>query len=273
MISGTASNGGNDLLAALPPREREGIRQQGEHIRLTRDEILGEPGARIHHVYFPADGFIALLAGVDGHDALAMGLVGSEGMLGAPLVLGLHTSPLRARVQGDGSALRIKAADFLRALAAVPLIERQLRRYVGARLEQFARTAVCASCHVVEARLACWLLMAHDRAHGDRFYLTHDRLARLLGVRRSGVSTAAGVLQGRRLIGYTRGHIAVLDRRGLEQAACGCYGEERGTVTPMIVAAGARNDPAGAVAGAPRPPAPQQNPALVPGLRVAPHRH
>jgi CRP-like cAMP-binding protein len=241
VIQGKASPGGNDLLAASSPKERDYVQQHGERVTITQDEILGEPGERIRHVHFPLEGFIALLASVEGHDALAVGLVGSEGMLGAPLVLGVHTSPLRARVQGSGSALRIKAAEFQRVLLEAPLLERGLRRYLGTRLVQLAQTAACASFHVVEARLACWLLMAHDRAHGDRFYLTHDRLARLLGVRRSGVSTAAGVLQHRKLVRYTRGHIQVLDRPGLEQTACGCYRLTCDAVHPL--AAARREDP------------------------------
>lgn len=222
VIPEQASIGGNDILAALPPRERDSILQRSERVPLTPEEILGEPGERIRQVYFPLDGFIALVAGLNGREALAVALVGSEGMLGAPLVLGVPASPLRARVLTFGSVLRIKAADFQRELARAPAFERRLRRYLGARLAQVAQTAACASFHVVDARLACWLLMAHERAHGDRFYLTHDRLARLLGVRRSGVTAAAGVLQSRHLIRYTRGQIAVLDRAGLELMACGC---------------------------------------------------
>ena len=271
MISGTASTGGNNLLAALPLRERENLQQHGEQVPLTPDEILGEPGERIRHVYFPADGFIALVAEVDGHDALALGLVGSEGMLGAPLVLGSHTSPLRTRVLAAGSALRLRATEFLQAVAVAPGFERLLRRYLGVRLEQFALTAACASFHVVEARLACWLLMAQDRSRGDRFYLTHERLARLLGVRRSGVSTAACVLQGRRLIRYTRGHVLILDRPGLEAAACGCYRTVKNTVSASAAAPILRDELPGADGALPlaaQPPA-----VSSPGEWVAPHRH
>lgn len=262
VIPEQASNGSNEILAALPPRERDSILQHSERVPLTPDEILGEPGERIRQVYFPLDGFIALLAGVDGREALAVGLVGSEGMLGAPLVLGVQTSPLRARVQAFGSALRIKAADFQRDLVRAPALERLLRRYLSVRLAQLAQTAACASFHVVDARLACWLLMAQDRAHGDRFYLTHDRLARLLGVRRSGVTTAAGVLQSRHLIRYTRGHIVVLDRAGLELLACGCQKPQR---EPAGAAAVATLDAGPAIAASndvvlplPLPPAPRQ---------------
>lgn len=223
MTTGTASSEANELIAALPARERDGLLVRCDRVDLAPDEVLGEPGERIRHAYFPTRGFVALLAEVDGHEALALGLVGSEGMLGAPLALGLHTSPWRARVQVAGGAWRIVAADLSRALAGSPVLERRLSRYLGSRLEQLARTAACASFHVVGMRLAYWLLMAHDRAHGDRFYLTHDRLSHLLGVRRSGVTTAAGVLHALELVHYVRGHIIVLDRAGLERAACSCY--------------------------------------------------
>lgn len=258
MSPGMASSERNDLLSALPPRELESVWRHGERVDVALDEILGRAGERIRHAWFPLDGLVALLAEVDGREALAVGLVGSEGMLGAPLALGVRASPLRARVQVAGSALRIAAADFERVLAQAPFLERSLRRYAARRLAQVARTAACASFHVVEARLACWMLMAHDRAHGDRLQLTHERIARLLGVRRSGVSTAAGRLQARALIDYTRGHILILDRAGLERAACACYGLERGEVAPVELA---------------RPAVARPGTVQAPLLRVVPHRH
>lgn len=252
MNTRTPSGEDNDMLGALPPRERDGILGRCERVALAADDVLGEPGERIRHAYFPTRGFAALLAEVERHEALALGLVGSEGMLGAPLALGLHTSPWRARVQVAGDALRIVAADLSRALADSPVLERRLRRYLGGRLEQLSRTAACASFHVVGTRLAYWLLMAHDRAHGDRFYLTHDRLARLLGVRRSGVTTAAGVLHALQLVHYVRGHIVVLDRVGLERAACSCYRadhEPRRAAVPRTVPS---REGAGGLAPAPQ---------------------
>ena len=218
-MSPVTSSDSNQLLAVLPSRERERVLGHCEPVALVPDQILGEAGQKVHHAWFPTSGFVALVAEVDRHEALAVGLVGSEGMLGASLVLGVQTSPLRARVQVAGSALRMLAADVPRVLAEAPALERRLRRYLGGQLAQLARTAACASYHVVGKRLAYWLLMAHDRAHGDRFYLTHDRLARLLGVRRSGVTTAAGVLHDRALINYVRGHVVVVDRVGLEWSA------------------------------------------------------
>lgn len=243
MNSSEASTGTNDLLAALPQRERERVLKHCERVMLAQDAVLGEPGELITHVYFPVDSFVALLTQVDHHDALGVDLIGSEGMLGTSLVLGVDTAPLRARVQGAGSALRMKAADFQRVLTESPVLERQLRHSLHVLLLQLAQTAACASFHVVDVRLACWLLMAHDRAHGDRFYLTHDRLARMLGVRRSGVTTAAGVLQSRKLIGYTRGHIVILDRKGLEQISCSCYRSVREAFKRLAPAAMYHADP------------------------------
>ena len=214
---------GNELLAALPPLERARFLELCEPVILETDDIVAAKGARIHHAYFPIDCFVSLLTGVTPHDSLALGLVGREGMLGTSIVLGMSSSPLHARVQAAGNAFRIAAADLRRALADVPTLEHRLRRYIDVEFAQLALTASCAVFHVAEPRLAYWLLMAHDRTDGDRLYLTHDRLATMLGIRRSGVTLAAGVLQRAGLITYTRGHIAIVDRKGLERAACSCY--------------------------------------------------
>lgn len=217
------STGIKNLLEILPAQEKACVLKHSECIALVQGEILGEPGARIAHVYFPVDSVISLMAKADQRNMLGVGLIGCEGMLGASLVLDIHSSPLSARVESAGNALRMKAEDFERTLAEMPFLDQQLRRYLYILSTQFAQTAACAAFHVLDVRLACWLLMTQDRSQTDRFYLTHDRLACMLGVRRSGVTAAARGLKQRKLINYTRGHIVVLDRRGLEQAACSCY--------------------------------------------------
>ncbi len=197
--------------------------QRCEPVELLFGTVLCEPGDRIRHVHFPIGGFISLVAMVDGKSSLEVGLIGNEGMLGVSLALGVDTSPMRALVQGSGSALRMATAAFQSELQHTPPLRRSLDRYIYVLMAQLAQTAACTCFHVLEARLARWLLMTHDRALQDRFYLTHDLLSHMLGVRRSGVTRAAGVLQKRKLIHYSRGDITVLDRPGLERASCECY--------------------------------------------------
>jgi CRP-like cAMP-binding protein len=160
---------------------------------------------------------------VEGHLALEVGLVGREGMLGIPLALGISVSPVRALVQGAGPALKMSAARFRKELAASPPLQRELQLYVHTMMAQISQTAACNRFHVVEARLARWLLMTRDRVRSGEFRMTHEFLSHMLGVRRVGVTEAAGALQRRKLIEYSRGIIRILDGRGLEAAACSCY--------------------------------------------------
>jgi CRP-like cAMP-binding protein len=197
-------------------------------------DVLCEPGDRIGYVYFPAESFISLAAPIDGRASLEVGLIGNEGMLGLPLILGINVSPQRALVRGSGKALRMQAAAFNQELTINPALHQGLNRYLHALMVQFAQTAACTRFHSLDARLARWLLMTHDRAHSDSFHLTHDFLADMLGVRRVGVTKAAGDLQRTNLISYRRGEITVVNRSGLERAACGCYQAMKDTYREVL---------------------------------------
>jgi CRP-like cAMP-binding protein len=213
----------NRLIGALPRRERSRFLQDCEPVNLTFGQVLCEPDEPYRHAWFPLDGFISTVATVGTHQPLEVRLIGNEGMLGATLILGVNTVPLRAVVQGTGAAWRIGAAALRRALGRSPALRPLLSRYLYVLVAQLSQSTGCNLFHDVEARLARWLLMTHDRAHVDYFHLTHAFLADMLGVRRSGITVAAGALQQRRLIHYARGKISVLDRAGLEAASCDCY--------------------------------------------------
>ena len=214
----------NSILAALPRRSYLRLLPDLTPVELVFGEVLYEPGTPIRDVYFPSLSLVSLLTLVEGHLALEVGLVGREGMVGFPLALGVDVSPVRALVQGAGPALRMDAARFRKELRSSPPLQGELNRYVHTMMAQISQTAGCNRFHVVEARLARWLLMTRDRMRSGDFRMTQEFLSHMLGVRRVGVTEAASALQRQKLIEYSRGNIRILDHRGLEAACCSCYG-------------------------------------------------
>ena len=213
----------NQLIAALPAAERQAFLAGCTPVDLVMASVLYEPGDRIRHIYFPTESFISMLTTVDGDSTLEVGMVGSEGMCGYGLLLGSDTAPLRALTQGAGAAWCMKSETFRACLENMPALREIMDRYMYVILRQLAQTAACTRFHVVERRLARWLLMTQDRAHADSFDVTQEFLAFMLGVRRVGVTTAASALQARKLIRCRRGNISILNRKRLENFACTCY--------------------------------------------------
>lgn len=213
----------NQLLAALPKKDYQALDKHLEEVPLVFAEVLYRANVLMSDVYFPNSGIISLLAGADERSTLEVGMVGSEGMVGLSVFLGVDASHNTAVVQGAGSAMRMKAGVFRRESQNGGALPRILRRYAHSLITQITQAAVCNQFHDLETRLARWLLMMHDRMDGDGFQVTQNFLSNMLGVRREGVSLAASNLQKLDLIGYSRGRLKIFDRDGLEAKSCGCY--------------------------------------------------
>lgn len=224
----------NHLIEQLPRKDRVRLLAVSEPVVLVLADVLANSGKPTRHVYFPTDGFISLVASIDDKPGVEVGMVGREGMLGAQLVLGVTTAPLHALVQGSGTAWRISALAFRLELEHSAALRRGLERYIYVLMSELASAAACLRFHMIGPRLARWLLMSQDRSHSDCFHVTHEFLAYMLGVRRVGVTAAAGGLQRGGLIAYHRGEVTVLDRKGLEAAACSCYAQGQRTYAELL---------------------------------------
>ncbi len=218
-----ASQAANNLLAALPDNDYPRMLARLELVTLHFGDVIYQFDQPIEHVYFPTNSQVSILTRTEGHQALVVSMAGHEGMLGIPLALGVNDSPVRALVQGSGMAWRMTSAHFHDEFQQNMLLQRNVHRYIHELMVELAQTAACNRFHHVEARLARWLLMMRDRVLSNKLHLTQDLLGQMLGVRRVGVTQAAGALRQRKLISYSRGEISILDAPGLEAAACSCY--------------------------------------------------
>jgi CRP-like cAMP-binding protein len=212
----------NRLLATLPIKNYQNLLTKTERIELIFNENIYTPGDIISDVYFPESGIVSLLSAVEANSTLEVGIVGNEGMVGLPVFLGVKTSNNRAVVQGAGFALKMSADEFLDECETGEL-PRILQRFTHSLMTQISQSAACNRFHEIEPRLARWLLMTGDRMQSDEFQITQEFLSNMLGVRREAVNKAATHLQQQKLISYSRGNLSILNRQGLETAACNCY--------------------------------------------------
>ena len=219
------------MLGALPRKDYQKLLPLLEPVKLVFGETLYKSQARIRHVYFPVDCFVSMLITVDAGRAAEVGLIGSEGMIGVPMALGVAVSPFRAVVQGGGTAMRLKTVDFRRNFSNSHALKREVFLFTHLLMIQIAQTAACNRFHVVTQRMARWMLMTRDRVNSNEFRITQEFLALMLGVRRVGVSAAMCRLRERKLIVYRRGTITILDHEGLVAASCVCYKTVKDTYT------------------------------------------
>jgi CRP-like cAMP-binding protein len=224
----------NHLIESLPRKDRVLFMKVCQPVTLDLARVLYERNKPTSYVYFPTEGFISLIAMTDGSPGVEVGMVGREGMLGAHLALGVLITPLHAVVQGAGTAWRLNTSEFRHQLKSSPAFQQILNRYVYVLMAQLADSAVCLRFHQIGPRLARWLLMSQDRAQSNKFHVTQEFLAYMLGVRRVGITAAAGNLQRSGLIEYSRGELTVISRSGLEAAACNCYAADRKSYIELL---------------------------------------
>jgi CRP-like cAMP-binding protein len=214
---------GNDLLAALPPEDLARIAPRLEVVSMALGDVLYESGLKLRYVYFPTTAIVSMLHVLANGSSAEIAVVGREGVLGIALFMGGETTPSRAVVQSAGLSFRMKAQHLKDEFARFGPLMQLLLRYTQALITQMSQTAACNRHHSVDQQLCRWLLLSLDRLSSNQLAMTQELIANMLGVRREGVTEAAGKLQDAGLIVYSRGRIAVLDRRGLEARSCECY--------------------------------------------------
>ena len=214
---------GNRILLGLPLEERERVLRTLQPVTFALGDVVYESGGQLDNIYFPTNSVVSLLYTMEDGSTAEMGLAGNDGVVGVALFLGGDTTPNRAVVQIAGGAFKMKARILREEFARGGHLQHVLLRYTQALITQISQTAVCNRLHSVEKRLCRWLLLCHDRVASDELQMTQEFISNMLGGRRESVTVAAGHLQDAGLIHYSRGHIRILDRKGLEAASCECY--------------------------------------------------
>jgi CRP-like cAMP-binding protein len=227
----------NRILASLPPQDRERLFGALQPVTLVLGHVVYDSGDYLEHIYFPTSAIVSLLYSMEDGSTAEMGLAGNDGVVGIALFLGGDTTPNRAVVQMAGEAFRMPAKELREEFARGGVLQHVLLRYTQSLITQISQTAVCNRLHSVEKRLCRWLLLCHDRIESDQLLMTQEFIANMLGGRRESVTVAAGRLQDLGLIHYSRGHISILDRKGLEGAVCECYQIVRAESDRLIGAA------------------------------------
>lgn len=213
----------NLLLDLLPQKTQEAVLNRSELMQLALSDIICVANNQAEYIYFPIDGFISITQTVDKQQPIEIGMIGREGVLGAEYSLGLEVNPFGAIVQGAGFAWRMGVKDLASEIKKSNELKSIINGYISARIRMLGLSAVCEHFHEIGPRFAKWLLMSQDRAQSPTFFMTHEFISLMLGVRRVGVTTTASDFRRRGLIDYHRGEIKILNRIALEQEACSCY--------------------------------------------------
>ena len=236
MILKQAALGSNRLLNCLPENIRTQFINNCELAKLKQNEVIGNPGDRIAYIYFPFEGIISWEKKIADSPYLVISLIGNEGMLCTSIMLGVNIRPCRAVVQIAGHALRISTVDFMHQLQHKPELNALLKRYVYVTYSQLLQTTACNLFHVLEKRLARLLLMFQDKSQSSELHITQELLAQMLGVRRVGVTKAAGSLQRKNLISYSRGDLIIHNSAGLKSTSCACFQADIDVYEHIIIA-------------------------------------
>jgi CRP-like cAMP-binding protein len=222
------------LLRTLPIDEYARLLPRLTPVRIRFKDVLVEPDAVIHDVYFPRTGVVSVIADRQEDGAVEVATIGPEGLVGVPVLLGADRIPYRCIVQVEGDAWRLSAETFRQLVDERTILRRTLLRYTQYLLDSVSQSVACNRIHTLEERAARWLLMTHDRVQGATFELTHEFLSQMLGVRRAGVTVAMGALQAAGIVRYMRGRLTVLDRPQLEEASCSCYAITRSALDRLL---------------------------------------